>query len=111
MNRLVGCWFFGISESSKDFVLNGNRCRLRRRFIAGINLIFLDFDTSFARYYKEGIKKREIAAISANLPAINNKQKLLKVRQAVKKKLDLMRKHGTEKGLKIWMKVETKKKE
>jgi len=35
----------------------------------------------------------------------------LKVRQAVKKKLDLMRKHGTEKGLKIWMKVETKKKE
>jgi len=36
LNRLVGCWFFGISESSKDFVLNGNRCRLRRRFIAGI---------------------------------------------------------------------------
>jgi len=73
-------------------------------------LVFVDFDASFARYHKEAIKKREAQAIADNLPAINSKQKLLEVRQAVKKKLDLMRKNGTEKGLKTWMGIETKKK-
>lgn len=76
-------------------------------FTNKINLIFFDFDASFTRYHKNAIKKRETGAIATNLPAAIDRQKLLEVRKAVKRKLALMRKCGPEEGLKRWMKIKT----
>jgi hypothetical protein len=71
--------------------------------------VFFDFDGSFARYHKEAIRIREKNALIVHLAAVRDRGKIKDIRQAVQRKLSLMRKHGAEEGLRIWLGVGYKK--
>jgi len=74
-----------------------------------VKCIFFDFDGSFARYHKEAIQIREKNALAVHLAAVKDREKIKNIRQAVQKRLSLMRKHGAEEGLRIWLGVGDKK--
>ncbi|MFH1089517.1 MAG: ElyC/SanA/YdcF family protein [Candidatus Uhrbacteria bacterium] len=71
--------------------------------------IFFDFDGSFARYHKEAIQVREKNALVAHLAAVKDRSKIKDIRQAVQRRLSLMRKYGSEEGLRIWLGVGEKR--
>jgi len=71
--------------------------------------VFFDFDGSFARYHKEAIRIREKNALVVHLAAVRDRGKIKDIRQAVQRKLSLMRKHGAKEGLRIWMGIGYKK--